>query len=839
VLYVCTGNICRSAVAERLLRLRLHERLGNHRTAGTETDAPTDPHAGTDPDDPSDASLFEVESAGAQGLTGHPMDDDSAAALRELGGDETGFSARKLDADQIRRADLILTANRKHRATVVRLDATAAQRTFTIREFASLAEQFDLTSLPDVDAATRLQAVVEEIAASRGTVRPDERSDFDVEDPYGGPPSLHQRIVAQIDAATTMTTDLLVAAVRPEPTSPAPPGDEPSPSILPARSEPARSTRSQRRAKRKRRVRPLWIVLAVVIPVVAVAACAGWVAVTGLSARRELELSRPLVSLVRQQVLDGDTSDATQTVHELQNHTGRARSNTDGPIWGVAGKVPFLGDDVSAVRTTTRAVDDVAQKILPPLVTLSDSIRPDKLRASGNRINLVPLQKAAPALTTSATATAQIKAQVDGIDTQGLTAPVARAVADVRLKINELASTTASAARAAELIPPMLGADGARRYFLAFQNPAEARGTGGLLGAYGVLEADHGRLRVRHLGPNTELTNPKKLPIDLGKDYQALYGRTPPDWVNGNVSPNFPDAGRIWTAMWRQEFHQNLDGVIATDPVALGFMLTATGPATLPGGGQITAANATAVTMRNVYARYPAPSQNTVRDRYLQGVAGAVFGRLLSGQGDPKTLAVQLAKAAGEGRLLVYSAHAKEQQQLEQSSLAGDVPDTARPFAGLVVNNYSGSKLDYYLDRTLVYRRSSCPTADGTSTSSITVTLKNDPPKGLPAYVVLQLDTSGYLGKPPRGANSEYVEVLATRGAQLVGATLDGKELLVTGAQTQGHAVFAFNVALLPGQARTIVLHLTEPTTHGTPELMRPQPLVRAMSQQTSIQPCR
>jgi hypothetical protein len=103
---------------------------------------------------------------------------------------------------------------------------------------------------------------------------------------------------------------------------------------------------------------------------------------------------------------------------------------------------------------------------------------------------------------------------------------------------------------------------------------------------------------------------------------------------------------------------------------------------------------------------------------------------------------------------------------------------------------------------------------------------------------VLQLDTAGYVGKPPRGANSEYVEVLATNGAELTGATLDGKELLVTGARAQGHAVFSFNVTLLLGQTRTIVLQLTEPPTRGAPMLMRPQPLVRPMSQRASIQPC-
>ena len=78
---------------------------------------------------------------------------------------------------------------------------------------------------------------------------------------------------------------------------------------------------------------------------------------------------------------------------------------------------------------------------------------------------------------------------------------MARAVADVRKKVDELSVTTTSAARAAELIPPMLGADGKRRYFLAFQNPAESRGTGGLLGAYGVLEADQGASTCVISGP--------------------------------------------------------------------------------------------------------------------------------------------------------------------------------------------------------------------------------------------------------------------------------------------------------------------------------------------------
>src|SRR5512144_374699 len=114
VLFVCTGNICRSPFGERLLRARLAERLGP------------------------DAALVEVGSAGVQGLVGEPMDPLAAAVLLSHGGDPTGFAGRRLDAGLVRGADLVLAANRKHRASIVRLDPTAVRKTFTIRELARL-----------------------------------------------------------------------------------------------------------------------------------------------------------------------------------------------------------------------------------------------------------------------------------------------------------------------------------------------------------------------------------------------------------------------------------------------------------------------------------------------------------------------------------------------------------------------------------------------------------------------------------------------------------------------------------------------------------------------------
>jgi hypothetical protein len=169
---------------------------------------------------------------------------------------------------------------------------------------------------------------------------------------------------------------------------------------------------------------------------------------------------------------------------------------------------------------------------------------------------------------------------------------VRSAVSDLRGDVTQLVSTTRAGQQAARLLPPMLGADGPRRYLLAFQTNAEVRGTGGLLGAYGVLEADDGVVRLRRLGSNGELEDPPRLPVKLGPDFTQLYGQAPRLWVNANASAHFPYAAQIWLASWQHQHGQRLDGVIATDPVALGYLLKATGSGAAAGGDEVTSENA-------------------------------------------------------------------------------------------------------------------------------------------------------------------------------------------------------------------------------------------------------
>ncbi|HEX8002634.1 MAG TPA: hypothetical protein VF519_08050 [Mycobacteriales bacterium] len=153
LLFVCTGNICRSPTAELLAAARLPR------------------------------EHFRVHSAGTYGLEGYAIEPGAARELTALGIDSAAFRARRITADHVARADLVLTATREHRAAVVTLDPRALPRTFTMREFARLLDHVDPP--PGGDPADRARAVVAAVAAARSRHPAANPADDDVADPYG------------------------------------------------------------------------------------------------------------------------------------------------------------------------------------------------------------------------------------------------------------------------------------------------------------------------------------------------------------------------------------------------------------------------------------------------------------------------------------------------------------------------------------------------------------------------------------------------------------------------------------------------------------------------------
>lgn len=169
----------------------------------------------------------------------------------------------------------------------------------------------------------------------------------------------------------------------------------------------------------------------------------------------------------------------------------------------------------------TAAVDDLAQDGLPPLVVAGAALDPARLRLSGARIALEPIERAWPGLERAAAEADAAYCRVDALTGLWLPGPVGQAVEDLRDELADVVDATTDGARAARLIPPMLGAEGTRRYFMGFQTNAEARGTSGLIGAFGILTARNGRIKIARLRSTRE---PKNYPQPAACS-DSIHGR--------------------------------------------------------------------------------------------------------------------------------------------------------------------------------------------------------------------------------------------------------------------------------------------------------------------------
>jgi protein-tyrosine-phosphatase len=205
VLLVCTGNICRSAMAERLGRAYLEEVLGD------------------------EAGAIRITSAGTRAVVGSAMHPDSALVLRGFGAEPGNFRARQLDEAIAGGADLILAMTRPHRRSVLHLAPRALGRTFVLREAADLLDLLDEErEFPGDNLADRARSLVRAMAEARSHRHGGPEDD--VPDPIGCPLETHQEAGDLIVSALLPLLARLAALREGRPPQQAPTVSEPGPS---------------------------------------------------------------------------------------------------------------------------------------------------------------------------------------------------------------------------------------------------------------------------------------------------------------------------------------------------------------------------------------------------------------------------------------------------------------------------------------------------------------------------------------------------------------------------------------------------------------------------------
>jgi protein-tyrosine phosphatase len=179
ILFVCTGNVCRSPMAELLCR------------AGA----------------PPQADL-ELASAGMFALVGDGIDGPTASVLGQLGIDTSRHRARQFQPAMAARADLVLTAETAHRDQIMSAVPTAFRRIFTMKEFARLARYA---------SGSNPAEIVTGLAWRRGAdgELPSERDDLT--DPYRGTISQARAVTDEVTTIvqTTLSTLGLASPAQP------------------------------------------------------------------------------------------------------------------------------------------------------------------------------------------------------------------------------------------------------------------------------------------------------------------------------------------------------------------------------------------------------------------------------------------------------------------------------------------------------------------------------------------------------------------------------------------------------------------------------------------------
>lgn len=168
ILAVCTGNICRSPMVERLLQ-----------QAFTSI-APGD---------------FEISSAGTNALVGAPIDTQVAELIRVFDGDPEGFRARQLNHRILEGQDLVLALTREHRSRVIEMAPALLRKTFTLREFARVIRT--VNGDQSLNAPQRWRSVLPAVTRAR-SAHPLEPSGDDVVDPFRHPSEVYQQMTREL-----------------------------------------------------------------------------------------------------------------------------------------------------------------------------------------------------------------------------------------------------------------------------------------------------------------------------------------------------------------------------------------------------------------------------------------------------------------------------------------------------------------------------------------------------------------------------------------------------------------------------------------------------------------
>lgn len=545
------------------------------------------------------------------------------------------------------------------------------------------------------------------------------------------------------------------------------------------------------------------------------------------SIKSELDAAIHLVPAVKDDLAASRPSDAAASVEKLRTHTAAARRAAENPVWTLASSVPGLGRNFTAVSEVARAADDVSRLGLAPLVSVINELDWNSLLPNGSGTSLGPFRDASPIVTSAAHAVRLSADRLHEIDTSQLLPQVAEPLTQATEQLSAAAKTLNIAADATFLAPQMLGSQSPRSYLLMIQNNAEARATGGIPGALAVLSVDNGKLTLGSQSTAGDLgVFSPAIPVD-SEQHEIYSGRLGKFMQDVNLTPDFPSAAATAQNMWERRTGQRVDGVISIDPIALSYILEATGAVTLTNPDLVTIAagrlplelsgsNVVRTLLSDVYSEIEEPE---IQDIYFAGVAQEIFRAFSEADNNTQALVTGLTRGAQEGRLLLWSSQVDEQKVLATYPLSGSVvgPSIAPAQFAVYFNDGTGAKMDYHVKRSVQLIKE-CAT-EGYEKTTVQITSTNTAPVDAATVLPEYVTGGGVFGVPPGSVQTNLVAYGPVQ-AVVETAKLDGLPVGIAPHLHSNRPVGVVAIRLAPGETRTVDMTFGKIVQHTEPNLV-------------------
>lgn len=548
---------------------------------------------------------------------------------------------------------------------------------------------------------------------------------------------------------------------------------------------------------------PRWgrrIVIALSVLLALILACAVWVGVRAILAKSELESILPLAQPVQDAVKARDVAQLETLVGTAQDHASAAAQLTADPIWRAAEIVPFVGQNLAAVRVVSASLDGVAATA-GPLLSVAGDLQGD----AGTGFDLALVAEAQEPLDAAAGAFASADDALTALDRGGLIPQVADAVDRVGAIVGDGAPVTAGLAQASRILPSFLGADEPRTILVMLQNSAELRTGGGLTGSFILLGADDGHLEILSQADSSDFRPlDQPLPIVPASTID-LYGDSIGRWVqNTSMTADFVLTAELARTWWAGHAGVEPDAIVSLDLTTVAALLSTAAPVTLPDGSTITDENIVDRVLVEPYFLF----DQTQQTAFQTMVTSAAMDSIVHSDIDPFAWAAALSEPLREGRISAWSSVPDEQAVIADTVLvgpAGRLAAAGDDAFGVYFNDATAGKMDSYLETAIASGTSECR-ADGLTEVTIEVALTNTATTDAAGWPQL-MTGGGFEGIAPGDIGTD-VSVAAPAGTVFEGVWIDGAPTTSDQGEDAGFLANRARITVAPGETKTAVFRL-------------------------------